>query len=126
MRADLCHLGCNILLSQVPETGKVFVVKDRQVLPRDQVLAKWQSTLFLRDTRPDARGWLIDVMKCVEAIGRRDFTLEDVYAYEARLQAIYPNNNNVRPKIRQQIQVLRDRGFLTFEGRGRYALQFGR
>ena len=117
-------VGCNILLSEVPETGKVFIVKDRQVLPRVQVLAKWQSTLFLRDARPDARGWLIDVMKCVEAIGRREFTLDDVYAYEAPLQAIYPNNNNVRPKIRQQIQVLRDRGFLTFEGRGRYALRF--
>jgi type II restriction enzyme len=116
-------VGCNILLNQIPETGKVFVVKDRQVLPRDHVLAQWQNTLFLRDTRPDARGWLIDVMKCVEFIGRRKFTLEDVYAYEGRLHAIYPNNNNVRPKIRQQIQVLRDRGFLTFEGRGRYSLR---
>jgi type II restriction enzyme len=117
-------VGCNILIGRVPDTGKVYVVRDGKPLPKAQVLAKWESTLFLRDARPDARGWLIDVMKCVEAIGRRDFTLDEVYAFEGRLQAIYPNNRNVRPKIRQQIQVLRDRGFLTFEGRGRYALSF--
>ncbi|HWE45554.1 MAG TPA: DpnI domain-containing protein [Caulobacteraceae bacterium] len=117
-------IGSNILLSKVPETGKIFIIKDRALLPKSEVLAKWRNTLFLRDAKPDNRGWLIDVMKCVEAIGRREFTLDDVYAFEGRLQRLYPLNNNVRPKIRQQIQVLRDRGFLTFEGRGRYALRF--
>jgi type II restriction enzyme len=115
-------VGCNILLERVPETGKVFVIKDRQVQPKDQVLAQWESTRFLREARPEARGWLIEVMNCVDAIGRPEFTLEDVYAYEARLHAIYPGNNNVRPKIRQQLQVLRDHGYLRFEGGGRYAL----
>ena len=61
-------------------------------------------------------------MKCVEDIGLHSFTLDDVYAHEARLQAIYPGNNNVRPKIRQQLQVLRDQGLLEFTGRGRYRL----
>jgi len=56
-------------------------------------------------------------MKSVELIGRRDFTLEDVYEQEARLQRLYPGNRNVRPKIRQQ-------GFLEFIGRGRYRLRF--
>jgi type II restriction enzyme len=59
-------------------------------------------------------------MKCVELIGRDAFTLDDVYAFEDRLKAIYPGNNNIRPKIRQQLQVLRDRGWLSFVGRGRY------
>ncbi len=36
----------------------------------------------------------------------------------ARLSALYPDNHNVRPKIRQQLQVLRDRGWLSFGGRG--------
>lgn len=56
----------------------------------------------------------------LEAIGRPEFTLDDVYAHEAALAAIYPGNNNVRPKIRQQLQVLRDRGWLEFNGRGSY------
>jgi type II restriction enzyme len=61
-------------------------------------------------------------MRCVEAIGRPDFTLAEIYAQEDRLAALYPGNANVRPKIRQQLQVLRDRGYLRFEGRGLYRL----
>lgn len=59
-------------------------------------------------------------MKSVEDIGRPEFTLDDVYASEPRLSALYPSNQNVRPKIRQQLQVLRDRGWLEFVGGGRY------
>ena len=51
-------------------------------------------------------------MRCVEAIGRDAFSLDDVYAYEAQLSALYPGNANVRPKIRQQLQVLRDQGYV--------------
>ena len=95
-------------------------MREREALPRAEVMAKWASTLFLRDKAGAARGWLIEVMKCVERVGRRDFLLDDVYAFEADLAGIYPGNNNVRPKIRQQLQVLRDQGFLEFTGRGRY------
>jgi type II restriction enzyme len=51
------------------------------------------------------------------------FSLDDAYAFEDRLQRLYPGNRNVRPKIRQQLQVLRDRGWLEFTGRGRYRLR---
>ncbi len=46
-----------------------------------------------------------------------------MYRFEDRLSALYPGNNNVRPKIRQQLQVLRDRGWLEFLGRGRYRVR---
>ena len=68
------------------------------------------------------RGWLIEVMRCVEGIGRETFGLDEVYAYAAHLSALYPDNANVRPKIRQQLQVLRDQGYVAFVGRGRYRL----
>ena len=32
----------------------------------------------------------------------------------------HPNNNNIRAKIRQQLQQLRDRGIISFLGNGRY------
>ena len=51
-------------------------------------------------------------MRCVERIGRPEFTLDDVYAFEPHLSRLYPDNRNVRPKIRQQLQVLRDHGWL--------------
>ena len=116
-------VGCNILLNQIPTSGKVFIVRDGQPQPKDQVLAQWQKTLFLRDERVEARGWLIEVMKCVEMIGRPEFELDDVYAFENRLAQLYPNNHHVRQKIRQQLQVLRDHGYLDFVSRGYYRLR---
>lgn len=115
-------MGSNILLGRIPEAGRIFVLRDGIPEPRDAVLAKWQKTLFLRESGGEARGWLIEVMKAVDRIGRPEFDLDDVYAHEAALAAFYPNNNNVRPKIRQQLQVLRDNGYLEFTGRGKYRL----
>jgi type II restriction enzyme len=116
-------VGCNILLRDVPDAGKIFVVRDGVPVAKEAVLERWRSTLFLRDQGLAARGWLIDVLKCVEQIGRAEFTLADVYAFEDRLSRLYPGNNNVRPKIRQQLQVLRDQGLLEFLGKGVYRMR---
>ena len=53
-------------------------MREREALPRAEVMAKWASTLFLRDKAGAARGWLIEVMKCVERVGRRDFSLDEL------------------------------------------------
>jgi type II restriction enzyme len=116
-------IGCNILLSEIPAAGRIYIVKDGQVQPKASVLEQWQKTLFLRGEGADAKGWLIEVMKCVDAIGRREFQIEDVYAFEGRLGELYPNNRHVKEKIRQQLQVLRDRGYLDFVSRGYYRLR---
>ena len=116
-------IGSHILLDRVPEAGKIFIVRDGRPEPQASVLEKWKQTLFLRDEGQEARGWLIEVMKCVEALGKQEFQLEDVYTFEDHLSQIYPGNQNVRPKIRQQLQFLRDRGYLTFLRRGYYRLQ---
>ena len=112
--------GCNILIGKVPDAGKIGLIRNGQPVPKATVLEQWRATLFLRDAGSAACGWLLAVMGAVEAVGRPEFTLDDVYAHEARLAALYPGNNNVRPKIRQQLQVLRDRGWLAFDGGGRY------
>lgn len=112
--------GSNILLSRVPDSGKIHIVQNGIIRAKDSVLEEWQKTLFLRQESPDTRGWLLDVMKCVESLGKRDFTLEEVYNFEKHLNELYPGNQNVRPKIRQQLQYLRDRGFIEFVGRGVY------
>jgi type II restriction enzyme len=116
-------IGCKILLGQIPASGKIFLVKDGLARSRDEVLAQWRRTLFLRQENPEARGWLIEVMACVESLGRDEFELEDVYGFERQLSQIYPDNRHVRPKIRQQLQKLRDRGYLDFTSRGRYRLR---
>ena len=116
-------VGCNIVLDRIPQAGRIFLLKDRVTVPPALVREQWERTRFLRDTALETRGWLIEVLKAVEDVGRATFTLDDVYAAEARLQALYPHNQNVRPKIRQQLQVLRDRGLLDFEGAGTYRLR---
>jgi type II restriction enzyme len=115
-------VGCNILLSQVPDIGKIYIVRDGVVADRQSVLDQWQKTIFLRDENLAARGWLVNVLKCVEAINATEFSLEEVYAFESRLSGLYPMNQHVRQKIRQQLQVLRDRGLIMFLGKGRYRL----
>lgn len=115
-------VGCNILLNQIPPSGRIFFVRNGQPLPKESVLRRWQSTLFLREQSLEARGWLVEVMRCVEAIGQQEFNLADVYAFEDRLSQLYPGNRHIKQKIRQQLQVLRDRGYLDFVSRGYYRL----
>lgn len=116
-------IGSKILLDRVPASGKIHIVQNSVIRPKDIVLEEWQKTLFLRKESPETRGWLLDVMSCVESLGRRDFTLEEIYGFERKLGELYPGNQNVRPKIRQQLQYLRDRGFIEFVSRGNYRLR---
>lgn len=94
-------------------------------MPKAAVLDQWRSTLFLRDAGLNARGWLPEVMRCVEAIGRPGFTLADVYAFEPRLAALYPATAMCGPRSGSSRQVLRDPdqvrdGRLAFNGSGTY------
>jgi hypothetical protein len=116
-------IGSKILLNRIPESGKIYIVRAGQPESKESVLSKWSHTLFLRDRPQDARGWLIEVMNCIESIGKRDFQIDDIYAFENRLSKLYPGNQNVRPKIRQQLQFLRDRDYLDFVSRGYYRLR---
>ena len=120
---------CNILIGQAPLAGRIPFIRTGLHIPKATVLEQWRSTRrrravrassILRETKQTARGWLLAVMNAVEAIGRPEFTRDDVYAHEANLSVLYPGNNNARPKIRQQLQMLRDRGWLAFNGRGTY------
>ena len=88
-------VGCNILLGEVPEAGEVAVIREGVALPRTEVIARFRETLFLRAAGAGARGWMIEVLKRVERIGADAFSLDDMYAFEGRLAAIYPGNANV-------------------------------
>ena len=116
-------IGCNILLETIPESGKIFYVKDGKEESKDKILEKWNKTTFLRHARDfEAKGWLLDIIKCVDKINKNDFRLSEIYQFETYLQSKYPENNNIQAKIRQQLQILRDKGYLKFESRGKYRL----
>lgn len=116
-------VGCNILLQSIPQTGKIFYIKNGAVEPKNRVLKEWQKTLFLREEKNiAAKGWLLDVMKCVDKVGKKEFVLDDVYAFEKELRLLHPENQHIKDKIRQQLQILRDKGYLAFTNRGNYRL----
>jgi type II restriction enzyme len=112
-------VGSNILLGQLPIDARIPIIENESVRPRSAVRRQWGQFLFLRDQRLDSRGWLSDVLACVRELDR-EFTLDEVYAFEERLAALHPRNRHIRPKIRQQLQVLRDKGIIEFLERGRY------
>ena len=62
-------------------------------------------------------------MMCVDKLGRKDFSLDDVYTFEKELNKKHPDNRHIKDKIRQQLQVLRDKGYLEFTSRGNYRLR---
>gem|GEM_PF-3007954 len=52
-----------------------------------------------------------------------EFVLEDIYNYNQALKIKYPNNNFINEKIRQQMQFLRDNGYIEFIGKGHYKIK---
>lgn len=116
-------VGCNILLKQIPESGKIFFVRGGEILQKSLVRQNWERTLFLRDVPQIRKGWLLDTMGCIEKLGSKTFSLAEMYAFEADLAKKYPDNGHIKDKIRQQLQALRDKGYLDFVGRGQYRLR---
>lgn len=112
-------IGCNINLTSIPHYGKIYIVKDSVEVNRHTVIESYKKIEALRTNSLEGRGWLMDILQCVDKLGV-EFTLDEMYSFTDMLQLKHPENNFVQPKIRQQLQVLRDKGILEFNGRGHY------
>ncbi len=53
--------GSRIRLDAVPLSGKIALVRDSILVPKETVLKSWRDTLFLRDQSLVKRSWLIEV-----------------------------------------------------------------
>jgi type II restriction enzyme len=115
-------VGCNILLGRIPEDGKIAIVSNGVIVPERNVRREFSRVRRLAELPPEMRGWTLDVLNAIRKLGVPAFSLQEIYQCESELAAIHPRNQNVRPKIRQQLQVLRDLGLITFTGRGKYAV----
>lgn len=114
------YVGCNILYSQIPREGKIYIVKNGYILRRKDVLQQWEDFNFLKLQNIENRGWVYDILNCINVLYKRIFTLNEIYSFENELAVKHPENYNVKAKIRQQLQVLRDKGLLEFVERGVY------
>ncbi len=112
-------IGCNLLLDRLPPDGWIEIIKDGSIRSPGAVRDEWQRFSFLRESTVRSRGWTSDVLRCVRELGKREFSLREMYDFEEELRELHPKNRHIRPKIRQQLQVLRDRGIQEFIGRGK-------
>lgn len=112
-------VGCNILYQKIPEQGKLRIIRDGKETTITEILRWYDKVKKLHTNNLNLRGWLMDVLNCVNKLSEV-FTLQDVYNFAEQLKLKHSCNNNVEAKIRQQLQFLRDRGFIEFVGRGVY------
>lgn len=112
--------GCNILYSKIPQQGKIEIIRNGKVQSASEVVKKYTRIKKLETQNINSRTWLFDVLDCVNQIESNEFYLEEIYAYTEILQRKHTNNHNIEAKIRQQLQFLRDKGFIEFLGGGFY------
>jgi type II restriction enzyme len=116
-------VGCNILLDMIPLDARIPVVSCG--IPASPVVVRRQYARLhpLETLDYEARGWTLDVLNMVRLLGKNEFALGELYLKTAYLQELHPINRHIREKIRQQLQRLRDLGFLEFRGRGTYRVK---
>jgi HKD family nuclease len=65
----------------------------------------------------DLMGWAKLVF---EYLPDKEFSTDQIYSHEQEFSNIYPGNKNIRAKIRQQLQVLRDIGLIKHLGKSHW------
>ncbi len=115
-------VGCNILLSGIPPEGRIPLIAGGIMIPKKESRKQFASIERLSGLSASGRGWAAAVLRLLHGMHKERFNTEDAYTLESELSLLYPENRNIRPKIRQQLQVLRDAGLVSFEARGIYRL----
>jgi type II restriction enzyme len=115
-------VGCNIALNRIPAEARISVVEEGTVAAEEAVRRQFQNVKPLKKIPIAQRGWTLDMLNAVRSLRTPTFSTRDAYSLVPVLQALHPGNRHVREKLRQQLQVLRDAGFLIQTGRGGWRL----
>ena len=103
------------LRAALPKKPKI---KDLELATASKIELSQKQLNQLLETLP---AWTRLTVEGITTIHAEVFTMDSVWAACQPLAAIrFPNNRHVREKLRQQLQVLRDMGFVLFLGGGRY------
>jgi type II restriction enzyme len=116
-------IGCNIILSNIPPDARIHLVSNGIAANPSEVRRQYRRLHPLVELKVEERGWALDVLNFVRSLQKTEFTLADVYKSDLHLAKLHPANRHIRPKIRQQLQGLRDLGIIEFVGRGKYRLR---
>lgn len=115
-------VGCNIRLDLMGDDAEIEIIKDSVLRPRESVREQFQRFNRLREVPIERRGWTTLTLSVLRDLHKSEFSLAEIYNREDLFFSVYPNNQNIRAKVRQQLQVLRDLGYLEFCGAGTYRL----
>jgi type II restriction enzyme len=112
-------IGCNILLPAIAIQGQIPMLYDGAMSPKSESRKAFARLENLDALSVAARSWAATILRMTNRL-QTSFSLREMYGFESELKFLFPNNQNVRPKIRQQLQVLRDAGLIRFRGGGIY------
>ena len=93
-------------------------MNESRVASEKDVRAQYRRVKPLAEIKAKERGWTLDVLNAVRRLGKTQFETREMYSFVRELEGLHPDNRHVEDKIRQQLQVLRDRGFLSQVERG--------
>ncbi len=116
-------IGCNIALIRIPPEARISLVTENQITPENVVRKQFRHVKPLEKISITQRGWTLDVLTVVRSLNTPVFSTQDVYTLAPHLEKLHPGNRHIREKIRQQLQVLRDAGFLAHLNRGSWKLK---
>ena len=116
------QLDLPVELGNIPLDARIPIILDGVASSPSEVRRRYAKLRPLGNLSLEKRGWTLDVLNVVRSIGETEFSLKDAYAFEGQLARLHPTNRHIRDKIRQQLQILRDLGFVTFLGGGNYGL----
>jgi len=113
-------VGCNFALNRIPADARISIVAEKQVASPETVREQFQKVKPFEEIPVEQRGWMLEVLNVVRQLGKKEFTNQDVYAFEGHFRQLHPNNHFIRDKIRQKLQDLARAGFLVHAGRNDY------
>jgi type II restriction enzyme len=113
-------VGCNILIHEIPPQGKISIIYNGKSQEKEEILSRTNRLKLLETNDMDNRGWMMDILSCINQINSIEFNLDEIYRFINILSIKHPDNNNIKPKIRQQLQFLREKGYIIFLSKGRY------
>jgi hypothetical protein len=114
---DIEHIRAALPAVKVVTTAALKAIADAEAVP----LAVVEETKLVEAFS----GWTRLVLESVIQLGRDEFELDQLLPIcRAKSDEQYPSNSHVRAKVRQQLQVLRDRGLVEFLGGGTYRRLF--
>ncbi len=117
------YVGCYFVLKRIPSDARIHVVQDGRPISASLVRSAYEKLRPLEKLNAQKRGWTLDVLNIVKSLNKTQFNLKEIYHHEDLLAKLHPGNAHIRPKIRQQLQELRDLGLLDFHGGGSYTLK---